>query len=53
MPATVTAVSRSKGHTFSKSNELIIRLVAGLGVEAGQGEDHAGDPEPSSLYLPL
>ena len=36
----VTAVSRSNGHTFSKSNVLTIRLVAGLGVE---GDAHYGD----------
>jgi MOSC domain-containing protein YiiM len=40
MPAIVTAVSRSKSHTFSKSNELTIRLVAGLGVE---GDAHMGE----------
>src|SRR5882762_11933049 len=40
MPAIVTAVSRSKRHTFSKSNELMIRLVAGLGVE---GDAHLGE----------
>jgi MOSC domain-containing protein YiiM len=40
MPAIVTAVSRSKGHTFSKPNELMIRLVAGLGVE---GDAHKGE----------
>ena len=40
MPAIVTAVSRSKSHTFSKPNELIIRLVAGLGVE---GDAHLGE----------
>jgi MOSC domain-containing protein YiiM len=40
MPATVTAVSRSKSHTFSKPNELMIRLVAGLGVE---GDAHMGE----------
>jgi MOSC domain-containing protein YiiM len=40
MAAIVTAVSRSKDHTFSKSNELTIRLVAGLGVE---GDAHMGD----------
>jgi MOSC domain-containing protein YiiM len=38
--AIVTVVSRSKGHTFSKSNELMIRLVAGLGVE---GDAHLGE----------
>ncbi|MBW3570830.1 MAG: MOSC domain-containing protein, partial [Gemmatimonadetes bacterium] len=36
----VTAVSRSPAHSFSKSNELFIRLVAGLGVE---GDAHAGE----------
>jgi MOSC domain-containing protein YiiM len=36
----VTAVSRSKGHTFSKRNALTIRLVAGLGVE---GDAHLGE----------
>jgi MOSC domain-containing protein YiiM len=35
----VTAVSRSRGHSFSKPNELFIRLVAGLGVE---GDAHLG-----------
>jgi MOSC domain-containing protein YiiM len=40
MPAIVTAVSRSKSHTFSKRNELMIRLVAGLGVE---GDAHMGE----------
>jgi MOSC domain-containing protein YiiM len=40
MPAIVTTVSRSPGHTFSKSNELMIRLVAGLGVE---GDAHMGE----------
>ena len=37
--AIVTAVSRSESHTFSKPNELTIRLVAGLGVE---GDAHLG-----------
>jgi MOSC domain-containing protein YiiM len=36
----VTAVSRSRGHSFSKPNELFIRLVAGLGVE---GDAHLGE----------
>jgi MOSC domain-containing protein YiiM len=36
---TVLAVSRSGSHSFSKSNQLGIRLVAGLGVE---GDAHAG-----------
>jgi MOSC domain-containing protein YiiM len=40
MPAIVTAVSRSKGHTFSKPNEPMIRLVAGFGVE---GDAHMGE----------
>jgi MOSC domain-containing protein YiiM len=40
MPAIVTAVSRSARHTFSKPNEQMIRLVAGLGVE---GDAHMGE----------
>jgi MOSC domain-containing protein YiiM len=36
----VTAVSRSARHTFSKPNQLMIRLVAGQGVE---GDAHAGE----------
>ncbi len=36
----VTAVSRSAAHTFSKTNEPSIRLLAGLGVE---GDAHAGE----------
>jgi MOSC domain-containing protein YiiM len=39
MPAIVTAVSRSRSHTFSKRNELMISLVAGLGIE---GDAHMG-----------
>jgi MOSC domain-containing protein YiiM len=39
MSATIIAVSRSTGHTFSKPNAAAIRLVAGLGVE---GDAHAG-----------
>ncbi len=35
----VIAVSRSRGHTFSKQNVLTVRLVAGLGVE---GDVHCG-----------
>ena len=35
----VVAVSRSRGHSFSKRNQLSIRLIAGLGVE---GDCHAG-----------
>jgi len=35
----VTAVSLSRGHHFSKPNLLSIRLLAGLGVE---GDAHAG-----------
>lgn len=40
MSAIVTAVSRNKGHAFSKPNNLTIRLVAGLGVE---GDAHMGE----------
>ena len=40
MSSIVTAVSRSKGHTFSKPNAPMIRLVAGLGVE---GDAHMGE----------
>ena len=40
MAAIVTTVSRSKDHTFSKSNQPTIRLVAGLGVE---GDAHMGE----------
>jgi hypothetical protein len=36
----VAAVSRSCGHTFGKTNELMIRLVANLGVE---GDAHLGE----------
>ena len=39
MNATVTAVSRSASHTFSKPNEDVIRLVTGLGVD---GDAHLG-----------
>jgi hypothetical protein len=35
----VTAVSRNDAHTFSKSNEPVIQLVAGVGVD---GDVHAG-----------
>jgi MOSC domain-containing protein YiiM len=40
MKGAVTAVSRSRTHSFSKSNELSIRLLAGLGVE---GDAHMGE----------
>ena len=40
MSASVTAVARSAGHTFSKSTEMSIRLLAGLGVE---GDAHMGE----------
>ena len=40
MDGTVTAVSVSAGHTFSKQNRDAIRLLAGLGVE---GDAHAGE----------
>ena len=36
---TVIAVSRSSGHTMSKPNRDLIRLLAGLGVE---GDAHSG-----------
>ncbi|HVH82475.1 MAG TPA: MOSC domain-containing protein [Stellaceae bacterium] len=39
MSGTVIAVSRSRGHSFSKPNEGSIRLLAGLGVE---GDAHMG-----------
>lgn len=35
----VVAVSRSATHSFSKPNEAVIRLIAGLGVD---GDAHAG-----------
>ncbi len=37
--ATVVAVSRSAGHTFSKPNEMFVRLIEGIGVE---GDAHSG-----------
>jgi MOSC domain-containing protein YiiM len=40
MQATVVAVSSSARHTFSKSIQLSIRLLAGLGVE---GDAHMGE----------
>ena len=40
MNGTVAAVSRSRDHTFSKTNQPVIRLVAGLGVE---GDVHLGE----------
>ena len=39
MTGVVVAVSRNRAHTFSKSNEDAIQLIAGLGVE---GDSHAG-----------
>ena len=39
MKGTVVAVSRSKSHRFSKSTEMSIRLLKGLGVE---GDAHSG-----------
>src|SRR3712207_4927104 len=39
MTAHVTAVARSRTHTFSKDPQATIRLLAGLGVE---GDAHAG-----------
>lgn len=35
----VAAVSRTEAHTFSKTNQAMIRLLTGLGV---QGDAHAG-----------
>lgn len=40
MPGSVTAVSRSPAHEFSKSTEPIIQLLAGLGVD---GDTHRGE----------
>jgi MOSC domain-containing protein YiiM len=40
MTGTVTAVSRSGEHTFSKQQEAYIRLLAGRGVE---GDAHCGE----------
>ncbi len=40
MSAIVTAVSCSGTHTFSKQNQVSIRLLAGLGVE---GDAHLGE----------
>jgi MOSC domain-containing protein YiiM len=40
MTGQVTAVSRSRGHGFSKPLALSIRLLAGLGVE---GDAHCGE----------
>lgn len=40
MKGTVTAVSRSKSHRFSKQSEMSIRLLAGLGVD---GDAHMGE----------
>ncbi len=40
MKGAVTAVSRAKSHHFSKSPEMSIRLLAGLGVE---GDAHMGE----------
>ena len=40
MNGTVTAVSRSKSHRFSKQSEMSIRLLAGRGVD---GDAHSGE----------
>lgn len=40
MTPTITAVSVSQTHTFSKSNQPSIHLIAGLGVE---GDAHLGE----------
>src|ERR1700755_840216 len=39
MTATIIAVSLRRGHHFSKTNALAIRLIEGLGVD---GDAHAG-----------
>jgi hypothetical protein len=39
MSGVVIAVSRSRGHTFTKPNQARIQLLAGLGVE---GDSHMG-----------
>lgn len=48
MAAIVTAVSRSKDHTFSKRNDLAIRLVAGLGVD---GDAHMGEKVQHRFHI--
>jgi len=40
MAGSVVAVSRSGSHSFTKRNELVIRLIAGLGVD---GDAHQGE----------
>lgn len=40
MTGSVVAVSRSGSHSFTKPNEAVIRLIAGLGVE---GDAHLGE----------
>lgn len=40
MTGSVVAVSRSGSHSFTKPNEIFIRLIAGLGVE---GDAHLGE----------
>lgn len=40
MNGTVTAVSKSPAHSFSKPNQTSIKLIAGLGVE---GDTHMGE----------
>lgn len=39
MTGRVVAVSRARSHSFSKANEVTVRLLAGLGVE---GDAHCG-----------
>jgi MOSC domain-containing protein YiiM len=39
MSAAIVAVSRSATHTFSKQNEMFVRLIEGIGVE---GDAHSG-----------
>ena len=44
----VVAVSRARGHRFSKPNEMSIRLLEGLGVE---GDAHMGVTVQHSYHM--
>jgi MOSC domain-containing protein YiiM len=44
----VVAVSRARGHRFSKPNEMSIRLIEGLGVE---GDAHMGVTVQHSYHM--
>ena len=46
--ASVVAVSRARGHRFSKPNEMSIRLLEGLGVE---GDAHLGVTVQHSYHM--